>query len=298
MTEIEKSIRAVKDGIANSGRPTITGALLGELIKKVAPDLDVRKLIDMPTGSGSVSKFAEMYLQDVIRKSGKQGSDLVYTIGENGGSAAVPADVEKNSRIWQEFVRPGSSYYIVCQLSENEDPLLYLETKVPEGAFAIANATYEELDEIRADFTKIANESSGFVGVPQLVAKAPYAEWSDLLKKRSKSLYRQWVEFRIDRIVQLFDSRLASVGIDSQKRQKLCEKLKHSQRLNRVMLNPQVVSESVIQPSSARPEDTLVKRDSELQSIVIQAIRALTDAEIRDLRIPVGAFWDAIKNKQ
>jgi hypothetical protein len=48
----------------------------------------------------------------------------------------------------------------------------------------------------------------------------------------------------------------------------------------------------------AKDSGSAVKGDNDLQSVVIKAIRSLTEAEIRELRIPVGVFWDAIKTSR
>jgi hypothetical protein len=292
----EKSILTIREELQKSERLTITGALLGELIKKTAPELNVRSLVNLPTGTGSVSRFAETYLGDVLFKSGQQGSDLLYTIGQKSQTD----DPKRTSDVWREFVRPKSPLHIICEnTTEGEDPHIYVGPKVPASGFEIKNATYEELNQIREDFAKIVNEKPEFREQQELVASAPYAEWSNLLKKRGRDTYRQWVEFRIEKIIELFSTRLESFEfLNQQTRLRLCDKLKQSQRNTRVLLNPHVSSGGATAFAMAKDSGSAVKGDNDLQSVVIKAIRSLTEAEIRELRIPVGVFWDAIKTSR
>ncbi|WP_123957851.1 hypothetical protein [Cupriavidus necator] len=44
MTQLASDLENIKDALRAWGQPTITGAKLGELIKKSAPDLNVRQV--------------------------------------------------------------------------------------------------------------------------------------------------------------------------------------------------------------------------------------------------------------
>lgn len=296
----EKSILTIKKKIRDSERREITGALVGEIIKRTTPDLNVRELVELPSGPGAVSRFIEKFLNDTLAKSGRQGSDLVYTIINEADTPAYLDDPLSAISVWREFVRPKSHNHIILDITTDEKaPRIYVSKDIPINGTAIDNATYEELEKIRAEFTDIINNDSIPSDQEKLISTEPYTDWSAALKKHGKNLYRQWVEFRIEKIVKIFDERLASLDVDPSNRNRLCELLKQSQRGT----NAKFISNRTNHPASnthtptISTQDLSIKGDSELLDIVVRAVRSLSETEIRELRLPVGAFWDAIKNK-
>lgn len=297
----EKSILAIKKKIRDSERREITGALVGELIKRVTPDLNVRELVELPSGPGAVSRFIEKFLNDTLVKSGRQGSDLIYAIINEADIPAYLDDPLSAISVWHEFVRPKSQNYLILDsIIDGVAPRIYVSKDIPINGTTIDNATYEELEKIRAEFTDIINNDSTPSNQERLVSTEPYTDWSAALKRRGKNFYRQWVEFRIEKIVQIFDERLTSLDVDPSNRNRLCELLRQSQRgtIAKATSNRSNHPALNTHTPAIGTQDSPGKGDSELLDIVVRAVRSLSEIEIRELRLPVGVFWDAIKKNR
>jgi hypothetical protein len=61
-------------------RSEITGSQLGELLSKNFPELNLRRLTNIPSGPGALTKFIALRLPGLLSVCGKSGADLVYNI--------------------------------------------------------------------------------------------------------------------------------------------------------------------------------------------------------------------------
>jgi hypothetical protein len=73
---LSSAIEKITASLHSRKENIITGALLGELIPVVAPDLRVRDVMQIPTGPGALRKFIDLHLKHVLQPNGKQGSDF------------------------------------------------------------------------------------------------------------------------------------------------------------------------------------------------------------------------------
>lgn len=290
LLSVEKLTQALR------ARPerTIKGALLGEQIKKIAPELDLRKIMDIPAGPGSVSKFAERYLASVLVRTGISGSDVVYEIvgSEISNSEALPL-------LWQTFARPGSESVIALDISNGIDQAkLSVSKALSPNCIQINSATPSELDQIRANFTEEINRSLENT-TDHLDASDAYTEWSKELKSIGLAQYKKWSAYRISKIAELFHERLANLNVPLEQRRVLENELKKSQR-SKTQKPKNFEPSNNLQSAINLPSNENKSDEDEFRYAIIEVVKLLPYSSLRDLVLPAGAVFDAlrkIKNK-
>lgn len=293
MTEptLNQSVEQIISALRQRPERHIKGALLGEQIKKIVPHLDLRKLMSIPAGPGTVSRFAEKYLNTVLAPAGKSGSDLVYEVIAKGES---PTDF--GHELWLTFARPGSEGVLSLDVSNGlgQATLSVRENLAPNHA-QITSATHSELDKIRLDFTEEINASLEDK-FQALDASKPYSEWSRQLKLIGSAQYKRWSLYRISKIIELFHERLAKLNVPLERRNLLDEELKKSQlriRSPKVVSRPGEIDTSLI----PTPHSHVFGEDS-MRVAILEVIRNMPDSDLRLLKLPVGSLFDALQNTQ
>ena len=270
------------------GRPekTISGAVLGELIPVITPGLSVREVMKIPTGPGALRKFIDLHLKHVLSLNRKQGSDVIYTIS-GGGVKPKLEDVDPD--LWRTFVRTNSS----MALALNGTALRLVDVSKFDSAEEklIPNATIDELNQIRVDFAK----SLGDVAASLPDVKAPYAEWSVALRKLGREQYRNWTEYRLRRIEELFGLRLFALGIEAKARAELCSLIRRSQLTAKEFIgakkNPVNATKNISEELKIKLTEPV---DVSFRLAVIDVVQKLSISELRELRLPAGDLADAL----
>lgn len=289
MTEnLSLAIEKITKELRARHQTEITGALLGELIRRVAPELNVRDVMQMPTGPGALSRFVDKYLDKILTKIRKQGSDQVYLI--NSATPLLRGNIDPE--LWRTFVRPTSTHLLLVRDSE-----LVLEKKDgfdpsrPENKLVVESASHSELDKIRENFvTSGGKELEDLPGVTE-----PYAAWSMALRKKGQRHYRSWTEYRLQKITELFSKRLEELGIVEELRYSLSNIMRHSQLATQAFR----IATKVQSTEGTTTQQTLSSKrieppDFDLRAAIIEVIRKLPTEKLRELRLPNDALFDAI----
>lgn len=293
---LEKSCKEIKTALLATGKTEITGAILGELIRDAAKGLDVRATVGIFTGPGAVSKFAETYLKDILERSGNQGSDKVYKIRTSGG--ATDGAGTSDSSLWHAFVKPKSAVKIFLsstnQLRVGEEP-----SEISfDAKSVISPATSQELDDIRSQFS---NELSNIdpTLAKQLEGIQSYGDWSNLLKRSGRERVKNWAQFRVEKITHLFVDRLSKLELAPEIVKDLSNELRRSQgaaHANSLAQRTTLSAESgrgpIVAPSANSAQKTVTFREA-----VIRVVSGMSDNELRELRVPAGAIFDALGGK-
>ncbi|MET3109424.1 spore germination protein YaaH [Oxalobacteraceae bacterium GrIS 1.18] len=275
------------DSLQSRGKQQITGALLGELIRDVAPELDIRSVMGITTGSGVLSKFIARHLSDTLTIIGKQGSDTIYQVNPS----VTGHHIDGNREFWRAFVNPQSHNFIVIQ-----DSILQLRAKAGkventiDPAIGIESATNSELEEIRLSFALSLGDKSK--DLPEI--KAPYGEWSFALRKLGGEFTRSWTEYRIQHILNLFELKLEKQGIAPETRTKLREILRRSQLANKAAFSAsKSISRTTSNTTSEIKKDILLS-ESSFRNVIANAIQKLPISDLRELKLPAGLLFDAL----
>ncbi len=274
-SEIEKIVTTLQDRSKN----TITGALIGELIPKITPELDVRKVMNTPTGS-VLSQFIERHLSHVLTRLERQGSDWVYSI-------TPPKQVESDPNLWRTFVSPHSSRILVIR-----DSTLALDapTELDGKLKTVGSATDSELDQIRTNFTNTLKEDSE--SMPEI--QAPYAEWSAALKKMGRNKYRDWTEYRLRSLEELFKERLNALEIASELNTELCSVMRRSRLATKTVFTAKKTKTNQNQIPNTSINSQSMESEVNLRLAIIEVIQNLSISNLREIKLPSGAIFDAI----
>lgn len=288
--ELNNAIVKITNALKGRDENTISGALLGELIRSETPEISVREVVKIPTGSGALRKFIDTHLTHVLTPSYKQGADMIYSIIESNPSASeeTPPD------LWSTFVRQHSSKSLVLHGSVLKIENIKNLNPSDEICTPIHSLTNDELNQIRVDFVT----SLGEAGATLPMIDAPYTDWSVALRKLGREHYRNWTEFRLRRIVEIFSERLTTQKIDPKIQHDLLKLIRRSQRsrrdaigLKKVNINSSKVSVSDEKVTAAELDDL------KFRSAILEVIERLSMSELRALSLPAGEVADALSRQ-
>lgn len=273
--------------IALQKRPknTITGALLGELIMDETPEINIREVMKIPAGPGALRKFIDLYLKNVLEFSHKQGSDVVYVIS----GLSSPKTRDADPALWQAFVRTSSSKILVLH-----GAVLQLEDVDFENNYhgkVIPSATSNELNQIRIDFIKSLGEKAN--SLPDMAA--PYADWSAALRKLGREYYRNWTEYRLRKIEDIFGKRLEVLEIEPKVRSELRSQIRCSQLSGKGSTNVKNNQPNLQKNSNVVLTDKDIDFDDvNFRLAIIEVVKRVSISELRALMLPAGQVADAL----
>ena len=294
-TEVNAAVNLIKASLDNRSDKTITGAVFGELIRKLTPELDIRELY--PTGKGGVTKFIDDYFSGFLTRTGKKGSDNLYSIEKS----ASQTDLAVNYDYWRSFVRPNSKSKVFLTGTPISITVSH-QDDVPVDAMLIKNITPQELYQIRDDFVEIESTESSNPDLPP--TDMPYPVWSEALKSSNFTLYKNWTTFRIGRLIEVFADRLRCLNIPEDQRGPLLDIMQRSQAslASTARVTPKKKTTTKPEPttSSSHPPHHLhaeASADEDFRNIVLQAVSNMSIADLRDLKLPAGTLLDAFFSK-
>ena len=304
--EIDAAVNLLKASLVSRNDKQITGAVFGEMVRKATPELDI-KALGLPT-KATFSRFIETYFEGVLFRSHAQGKDSVYNIG------APAADIgdEPDYALWKAFVRPKSKYQVGL-IRVSKTLMLLGDDCNPDAGGAevtvIPSVTQDELNAIMNAFVQVEQDAMGSA-LPDI--QLPYANWTASLREFDRPAYRRWIEFRIDRLLQLFNQRLVAADIDEHDRKGLADFINRSRSARLSKASPSASPKGSANSSPKTTGNTVESRntigypemlvsgsyaankDADLRDLVVRAVMNLSIAELRELKLPVGAVADAL----
>lgn len=296
--EIDAAVNLLKASLESRSDKQITGAVFGEMVRKATPELDI-KALGLPT-KATFSRFIEKYFEGVLFRSHAQGKDSVYKIG----APATDTDDEPDYALWKAFVRPQSKYQVGLITASKTLMLLGADSNSDAGGAevtVIPSVTQDELSAIMKAFMQAEQAAVGSA-LPDI--QLPYASWTASLRERDRPAYRRWIEFRIDRLLQLFKQRLEAADVNEHDRRSLADFMSRSRgaRLPKTPpKSPHKATGNTLESRNAIgcPEILVsasyaANKDADLRDLVVRAVMNLSIAELRELRLPVGAVADAL----
>ncbi len=286
-SELNSEIEKIATALQGLNTNTITGALIGELIPKITPELDVPKVMGTPSGKGVLSQFIKRYLSHILARIEKQGSDWVYSI-----TPAEQAEIDPD--LWRTFVSPHSSRTLAIRDSTlTLDAPTKLNLDPNENLKTIESATDSELDQIRTDFSNTLKDNSE--SMPEI--QAPYDEWSAALRKMGRDRYRDWTEYRLRRLEELFNERLMVLEIAPELNTKLRSVMRRSQLATKAVFVAKKTQTNQNQIPNTAIKSHSMESEVNLRSAIIEVIQNLSISDLREIKLPSGAIFDAIINQ-
>lgn len=270
------------------GRRSILGAQLGAIIRADQPGLDIK------ADFGGLKQFVAARLAGLLRPVGKSGLDDVYEfVGQDPPEAAYWRPASPHERIfWQVFSNPTATGKLayqpemrLLQVSQSIDAPMEdrkaVETMSKEDYREAARAWldgYEGLDE------------GGRQRLRDILTLGDF--WSSwyqaVVRHADPALRHSWEDARRAAIRTAAETAFAAAGLPEEEIGRWSNILfesKSAKPTSRPYMPSAAAASAVLMPGV---------RQRDVRHLALAAVRQLSDGELRRLRLPLGAVWDAL----
>lgn len=290
--ELFASVELIKASLNSRESKTITGALLGELIRKVTPELDLKQIY--PAGQKMLTRFTADYFPGYLERKARQGSDIVYSINSDGVENGESARYE----YWLTFARPNNPIAILADI-ESTKMTLSGSTNSSSNTINIQSVSSTELLNFRREFVEGLDHNKFDSAI--YVNSSKYAEWLEHVRAQGGNLFSEWSAFRIKKLHALFKSRLDILGVPEEQAHNLADLMGRCQRnapkrppIIKALdhsAKPESTSESFAQPNIV--DTSSLDSDEIFKMAILESVRNMSVAEMRELKISAGLMLDA-----
>ncbi len=279
--EIQRIQTEVRTLFENRG-PRILGAQLGAILKSRFPTFDYR------TRFPSLKQFLNSIFPGEISIVGKNGPDDIYTLAPTGIHSSESSGVvfAPGADLYELFRNPTLSG---CLLYDSQSQTLLRGTEPPDpensSCRIIERLTHSEQVAIMSEFAQMFTGREELAGIDEALKPEDPFYWQKffLLVQRAR-LVPRWNSFRSKKITELIEDKLTKAEIPPEQIPDLLDQLLKTARFNR-------------QPAafpSGNKRLQAMKASSILQ-LAQDALAHLTEADLREIKIPLGAVWDSIQ---
>lgn len=292
---IKNSLGSIRAALKARPDGAITGAQLHALIQSVAPELNIREIVGIPTGPGALTKFIQEYLSDVVERIGTHGGDPLYgIIGHHhpaGGSREV-------SSIWRTFVSPASYQKIAYDYEDKTLKLLEGDLIAQGNFLEIPKASVGEHDRLRLEFIENLDPGEALEVKAVIEPDSEFQEWIGALRTEFPSLYRAWGNFRKRKLLDLFLGRADIAELDDTERQNLVEQIKASHfaayESPKEQKLPAAPSLSLKRTSQTKSYQTFGEL-GQARALAHRAVDLMAHDDLRAIKLPLGLVLDAMQ---
>lgn len=245
----------------------IAGARLGQSLRNVLPDWNPERF-----GVNSLRAFIAAYVKNVVI-CGRAGFDVVYTL-----ATAIENKKAETVLYWKTWVSPYSNYKLIADQASGEITLSPRAQVVPSTHLVIESTSVEDHKEIARSFLTAQHLMSNIelAALIESQSRNWWATWDAKLRKLEKSA--EWLPFRQSALEEKLSEKISACGAREELRKPIYETIVGS------------MPGAGIAPTQKTDLDAL-------RSIVIEAIKKMDEAQIRNLPIPIGLIVHTIEKK-
>ncbi len=270
----------------------VLGAQLGPIIRAQLKDSNLRKRF------GGLKRLVSIYFPNEIVWLGRQGLDDLYNVCFDGpvGQLATGAwkRVPNEPSIWFWSAVTNPSSLAQFGWSARDSALMYSANDVDldDGLTTVPKLSKEDYQQIAVNFVATLNgrETSPFLEA--LTSPTSSVKFTTLM--REANLLSHWEEFRVDKAVELFEKRLMDSGADAEEASLWASVLRSSQQQARSQRMRRSLPPALPISLAARPANIGAELPDS-RAIAIKALEKLSQAEIDQLRLPLGTVMDALR---
>lgn len=296
-TDLRSSLGSIRAALMSRPDGAITGSQVHSLIQSVAPELNIREVVNIPTGPGALTKFIQDHLSDALERIGNHGGDVLYGIVGHHQPAHGHQDT---SSIWRTFVSPGSHLKIAYDREEKKLKLVDEDRLEEDKLVEVPKASLDEHDELRQEFIDQLEPTSAEELNAAVEADSDFQTWIATIRTDFPAIYRAWGNFRKRGLLDLFLDRAGAVGLEEDDHQSLVQQMKASHFAaydNAKELRFQTGSQPAPKRSQpvrdARPRSEV----EEARALVHLAVDLMAHDDLRSIKLPLGVVLDAIHNR-
>ena len=273
----------------------ILGAQLGLFIRRHLADPDLKRRF------GGLKNFTAQHFPAEIRWKGKKGLDDLYDV-RFASSVDGVLDAQ-----WQK-VAPGASPWLWAAVTNPSSDLQFAwdseaqllmraaeGTPRSEGLIAVEKLSKDDYRSIARDFSASRRIDAATRYLKAIESSESSIEFTIMM--REDGLLSEWEEFRVENAVRLFGERLAAAGANEGTVTKWTGLLQLSQQEARAQRHRKVAA-VVPRPvgMGQTSHDHLLGRGPGTRAVASRAIEFLSEAELAELRLPLGSIMRALRS--
>jgi hypothetical protein len=282
----------------------IPGSQLGLFIRRKLTNPDLKGRF------GGLKNFIVQYFPAEISWQGRKGLDDLYDISfskDTSGQSShgwKPVPPEASGWLWSAVTNPSINLKFAWLAKDRS--LMQAPSPVPltEGLAVVEKLTRADYRDIATAFVRSMKDTDTSRYLQAIENSSSSVEFTMLV--RDQGLLPAWEAFRVDSAVQLFSDHLKTSGANLQEATRWASLLRASQQAARTQ---RIKKAAAIVPAR-RPAERLPLLDHQttpdqvpsVLAVAIKAMEYLSDAELSDLRLPLGstmrAFTALLKGHQ
>lgn len=276
----------LRSEFSSLGVSKILGARLGELLNRIlAPNSFKDWLVG--TEVPNLAAFAELHLGGVVLKTGqRQGSDFLYEVC----NAQAVEQARLHGTLWKSFSAVTPSRKIAYLPRTSELQIFTLEAELPEGFRLIHPISIDEHRTICISFAdKLASDGRAIPMLKDIAANysvTSYHAWTGVLRANDSELFGEWGLFRLQKIRELFRSRLERFGIGAERVAQLVIYLEEDQQVSRRPKNAASFMSGSSLAISSNPNATACTSEMQAREVLRQAIDSMSLDQLKRVQLP------------
>jgi hypothetical protein len=281
MPEIDEIADQLRTFFRTRGSPTL-GAQVGGFLKTNFPTFYYR------TKYASLKQFLEAAIPGETRVVGKHGPDDIFEFIASGN---VSAEVQQTplapeTDLYELFRNPTVNGYLVYNRSDRA--LSKCDQVKDTDEIAIERISHTDQRAMMIEFIDIFKDRDDLPGPNAVPSVEDPFYWQKfyLLIQRA-NLVQRWAAFRKEKIEILLQERLNKLDLPEEEKQTLLSRVLHSAK--------PVVRRSQVATGSQNLNYQVAKPRS-IQQLALAAVSRLSEAQIRELKVPLGAIWDSLNS--
>jgi hypothetical protein len=284
--EIQQIKSLILDLITRAPSGVVAGSTLGNAIQAKFPESGWKHEY------GTLARFIRANCGDRLIVNGKRGADLLWSYQTAPSAGANDSRV---GGIWKAFTRPDSGTVIIFDKSAKELRVIASSEGIPDDAVLIPGIAEPENRAIASRFLALIPEADRSLFAEALKRENFWPEWSKVTRYFDGGKhFKKWMEFRSANIHTLFSDRVKALGCDEATVASLNAVLKSSEDEKRY--SKQGEAKTPVPPRRHTVEHGTEQND--LRQLASSAILSLSETELRNLWLPLGAVMDGIRRRQ
>ena len=263
--------------------PTVQGSQLGQALKDAGLRDDVR------VRYGTLNRFLQDECKDLLVWETKNGGDDVYRSLVSGKAASAPPPEATPSTLLRVFTNPSLGQGFVYDGSEGR-----LRVVPAHEGQAISALFYKELREIAERFVAVleGDERTQLVAVLEL--EDYWRAWNGAINEPGfETIKDQWVAFRRGEIERRLRERFQAHDVPASVANEM---------LDQAWQGPKQKSqtrETPPTPPSGTPRlGGSAHLETPLREAVKRAVDRMSEQDLRQLWLPAGALYDALRTRR
>jgi hypothetical protein len=290
MTELapEDRVSAIRASLVDQlrDRHPLLGSKLGLALRQRWPSVSLRLEF------GGLRRFIDDHCFGVISWLGKHGGDDLFGFpGDSPQPAALPQESGGSLlTAWDALTRPDFPRFAALNPISGDLITVAAGSVPPEEYRQIDGLSVEDHRSIARDFLAGADERARPRLEAALAQPIFWSSWLETLK--DVNLWQEWWRSRFVALEKIIKARFAAAGAAPGLSEAVWSHLKQSRRRDIDVSKPGQRTEASL--GLHRPAGIATELP-QLRTIAQLAISLMSDTELRDLRIPLGALADALR---